>query len=211
MLHARHLTATARPLRGVQASATAVIVVLALLVPAAAAERELDARAMIEALRRPAVADEARHRNLAVVARVANVNAGAPAAEAAPGEAPATGTSPASPMAAPSLSLALAFASNSAELRPENGRVLGQLVAAILSPELRGQRFAIEGHTDGRGQAAANQRLSLERAEEVRQYLVALGVPAGRLRAVGRGAQDLANPADPSAPENRRVRVVALP
>jgi outer membrane protein OmpA-like peptidoglycan-associated protein len=112
---------------------------------------------------------------------------------------------------APSLSLALHFGNNSAELRPESGRVLGQLVAALLSPELRSQRFVIEGHTDARGQPSANQRLSLERAEEVRQYLVALGVPAGRLRAVGRGAQELANPADPAAAENRRVRVVALP
>ncbi|MFY7974662.1 MAG: OmpA family protein [Rubrivivax sp.] len=190
----------------------AVVALLALLAwtRVVAAGAELDTRTIIEALRLPAAGAEApRTRNLAVVARgPADL---LPAAAAAPALAEATQEAERPAVPPPSLSLALTFASNSAELRPENGRVLGQLVAAMLSPELRGQRFLIEGHSDARGVAVANQRLSLERAEEVRQYLVALGVPAGRLRAAGRGAQMPANPADPAAAENRRVRVVALP
>jgi outer membrane protein OmpA-like peptidoglycan-associated protein len=80
----------------------------------------------------------------------------------------------------------------------------------MLSPELKGNRFAIEGHTDAVGPAARNQTLSQERAEEVRLYLVALGVHPSRLKAVGRGASDPANPLNPAAAENRRVRVVTL-
>jgi outer membrane protein OmpA-like peptidoglycan-associated protein len=132
----------------------------------------------------------------------------APAATAAtsPGNANAT----ANAVPAPSLSLAIQFDSNSSRVRPESGPVLGNLVAALLSPELKGIRFAIEGHTDAVGPAARNLVLSQERADEVRLYLVALGVHPSRLKAVGKGATQPVNPLDPLAAENRRVRVVTL-
>ena len=110
----------------------------------------------------------------------------------------------------PNLSLAIHFEPNSARVRPESGPLLGNLVAAMLSPELRSSRFVIEGHTDARGAQALNQQLSQQRAEEVRLYLVALGVSPARLKAVGKGAAEPANPLDPLAEENRRVRVVTL-
>ena len=88
--------------------------------------------------------------------------------------------------------------------------MLGSLVAAMQSPELKASRFLIEGHADPRGAAAQNQRLSQERADEVRLYLVSLGVHPARLRAVGKGASQLINAEDPGAPENRRVRVVTV-
>lgn len=144
-------------------------------------------------------------------------SAAAPAAQAA-SEAPAAtaATSPgnanasANAVPAPSLSLAIQFDSNSSRVRPESGPVLGNLVAALLSPELKGIRFAIEGHTDAVGPAARNLVLSQERADEVRLYLVALGVHPSRLKAVGKGATQPVNPLDPLAAENRRVRVVTL-
>jgi outer membrane protein OmpA-like peptidoglycan-associated protein len=83
-------------------------------------------------------------------------------------------------------------------------------VAALQSPELKGNRFIIEGHADARGAAERNQRLSQERADEVRLYLVALGVHPSRLRAVGRGVSQPVNASDPAAAENRRVRVVTV-
>jgi OOP family OmpA-OmpF porin len=99
---------------------------------------------------------------------------------------------------APSLSLAIQFDSNSSRVRPESGPVLGNLVAALLSPELKGIRFAIEGHTDAVGPAARNLVLSQERADEVRLYLVALGVHPSRLKAVGKGATQTRQPAGPA-------------
>lgn len=124
-----------------------------------------------------------------------------------------TTTSPApasSPEPPSSLSLAIQFDLNSARVRPESGAVLGNLVAALLSPELKGNRFLIEGHTDARGVPAANLRLSQQRAEEVRLYLMALGVHPERLKAVGKGSREPANPLDPLSADNRRVRVVTL-
>lgn len=134
----------------------------------------------------------------------------APAAVPAPVPAPAQAMAEVPPGPPPSLSLAIQFEANSVQVRPESGRVLGNLVAAMQSPELKGVRFAIEGHTDARGQPAANRQLSQQRAEEVRLYLIALGVHPARLKAVGKGASEPVNPRDPNAPENRRVRVVTL-
>lgn len=131
-------------------------------------------------------------------------------AAAASGAAPAAPTAPAAAEPAPSLSLAIQFEANSSRVRPESGGLLGDLVAAMISPELKDVRFIIEGHTDARGNAAANRRLSKERAEEVRQYLMLLGVHASRLKAVGKGSSEPANTKDPLAAENRRVRVVTV-
>lgn len=128
----------------------------------------------------------------------------------APSQPPALALSPTAAEAPPSLSLAIQFELNSARVRPESGPVLGNLVAAMTSPDLKGHRFVIEGHTDARGTPAANQLLSQHRADEVRLYLVALGVHPARLRAVGKGSSDLANARDPWSADNRRVRVVTL-
>ena len=138
---------------------------------------------------------------------------------AAPTTPPATPASPPAlqvaapepaPGPAPSLSLAIQFDLNSARVRPESGAVLGNLVAALLSPDLKANRFVIEGHTDGRGVPAANLRLSQQRADEVRLYLVALGVHPARLKAVGKGSSEPANAKDPLSADNRRVRVVTV-
>lgn len=171
----------------------------ALLVAAAppAARATPDAGAMIEALQPTAGAS----RNLVVRQTTAAPDAARSGAAAVAGEAP---------VPAPSLTLAIEFDPNSANVRPESGPLLGNLVAAMQSPELRTRRFVIEGHTDARGAAAANQRLSQQRAEEVRLYLMALGVSPARLKAVGKGAAEPANPLDPLAAENRRVRVVTI-
>ena len=124
---------------------------------------------------------------------------------------PSPTPNPSSPAdAPPSLSLAIQFDLNSARVRPESGTVLGNLVAALMSPDLKSNRFVIEGHTDARGVPAANLRLSQQRADEVRLYLVALGVHPARLKAVGKGSTEPANPLDPLAADNRRVRVVTL-
>jgi len=132
-----------------------------------------------------------------------------PAGAAAPPPA-AVAVPAATPGPPPSLALAIQFERNSARVRPESGALLGSLVAAMQSPELKGSRFLIEGHADPRGGAAQNQRLSQERADEVRLYLVSLGVHPARLRAVGKGASQLADAGDPAAAANRRVRVVTL-
>lgn len=192
----------------------------------AAPPADTDTRSMIEALmprtrgarnllvrQKPesaAAAPSAASAPPAVAAAAASAPEGAASASEAtqpPVAAPAAEVAPAAGPP-PSLALAIQFEPNSAHVRPESGALLGTLVAAMQSPELKGTRFVIEGHSDARGAAAQNQRLSQERAEEVRLYLVALGVHPSRLKAVGKGSSQPVNGSDPLAAENRRVRVV---
>lgn len=116
----------------------------------------------------------------------------------------------AQPTVRPSLSLLIQFDFNSARVRPESQQALANLSVALQSPELRNSTFALEGHTDAKGSADYNVRLSALRAQAVRDYLVGRGVEQVRLQASGKGASELANLEQPFAPENRRVRIVNL-
>lgn len=112
--------------------------------------------------------------------------------------------------ARPSLSLLIQFDFNSARVKPESQQALANLAQALQSKELIDSRFAIEGHTDAKGRADYNLKLSQQRADAVRSFLAQHGVTESRLAAMGKGATELANEADPLAAENRRVRVVNL-
>ena len=62
----------------------------------------------------------------------------------------------------------------------------------------------VEGHTDSTGGSALNERLSQERAEVVRRFLVDNEVvPPHRVMAIGRGAEAPLAPND--TPEGRRL------
>jgi outer membrane protein OmpA-like peptidoglycan-associated protein len=61
-------------------------------------------------------------------------------------------------------------------------------VAAILKSNPQVTKVLIEGHTDNRGNPAANRALSQARAEAVKTRLVQEGVEPERLEAKGFGA-----------------------
>ncbi|OHE62340.1 MAG: hypothetical protein A2X71_06540 [Thiobacillus sp. GWE1_62_9] len=70
----------------------------------------------------------------------------------------------------------------------------------------------VAGHTDSRGSDAYNMKLSQERAEAVRNYLISKGIAADRLTAKGYGeSQPVAdNATDEGRAQNRRVELVPL-
>jgi outer membrane protein OmpA-like peptidoglycan-associated protein len=106
--------------------------------------------------------------------------------------------------------LLIQFDFNSARVRPESQQALANLSQALLSAELQGSSFAVEGHTDAKGSADYNLKLSQQRALAVRDYLKTKGVAESRLQAAGKGSSELANSEQPFAAENRRVRIVNL-
>lgn len=114
------------------------------------------------------------------------------------------------PPARPSLSLSIQFDFDSARIRPESQGPLANLAHALASPELLPSRFVIEGHTDAKGSADYNRKLSDQRALAVRELLVAKGVDAGRLLSVGKGSSEPVLPDAPLAAENRRVKIVNM-
>ena len=100
------------------------------------------------------------------------------------------------------------FETGRATLKPESIAALTEARDLMLArPDLR---LGIEGHTDDVGAAAANQTLSLQRAEAVMAWLVGNGVDSARLSAAGFGdTRPLANNADDAGrARNRRVELV---
>ena len=71
----------------------------------------------------------------------------------------------------------------------------------------------IKGHTDSTGPAAYNQRLSEDRADRVRAFLISEGVSPTRITAIGFGAQlPLSTNATPEGrAQNRRVEIEIRP
>jgi len=101
------------------------------------------------------------------------------------------------------------FEFGSARLKPESIATLRNLGNALNQGLSDQKLFLIEGHTDGIGTPAYNLELSRLRAQTVRDYLVNdMGVAASRLEVVGKGFAEPANPRNPHAAENRRVRIV---
>lgn len=109
------------------------------------------------------------------------------------------------------------FAFDSAQLTPEAEAALRR--TAELAAEAGEGPIIVVGHTDSVGEDAYNLRLSRQRAEAVTRWLAASGgVPAGRLKAEGRGeAEPVAANTRPdgqddpeSRARNRRV-VVTMP
>ena len=75
-----------------------------------------------------------------------------------------------------------------------------------------GKKIRVEGHTDSSGEAVANQELSQQRADAVRQALIELGIAEGRITAIGMG-QDFPIATNEDATgraRNRRVDVILL-
>lgn len=99
------------------------------------------------------------------------------------------------------------FEPNGNRLTAGADAVLAEMRAALAA--LPAAEVVITGHTDRVGSVEANDRLSLARAEAVRDLLVAGGLPRSAIQVAGRGERE---PAVPTADEvaearNRRVEI----
>ncbi|MBL8957334.1 MAG: OmpA family protein [Myxococcaceae bacterium] len=103
------------------------------------------------------------------------------------------------------------FDTGKATIQARSNALLDQ-VAAVLQEHTEVQRVAVEGHTDSRGSAAFNTKLSQDRADAVRAYLVKKGVDPARVLAKGYGPdRPMADNATPAGRElNRRVEFVIV-
>jgi outer membrane protein OmpA-like peptidoglycan-associated protein len=99
------------------------------------------------------------------------------------------------------------FAFDSAELTGEARGLLADVATRLTGANLVSVR--VVGHTDSVGSDAYNQGLSERRARSVADFLIAQGVPAGKVSTEGRGeSQPVAdNGSDAGRAENRRVEL----
>jgi outer membrane protein OmpA-like peptidoglycan-associated protein len=108
----------------------------------------------------------------------------------------------------PARSFTLYFDEGTATPTAESQSVLTALRAEIASRS--GPQVEVTGHTDTVGSEEDNDRLSLQRAEEVLNWLAGQGFERSLMSATGRGERDLKEPSidNFSSATNRRVEVI---
>jgi outer membrane protein OmpA-like peptidoglycan-associated protein len=110
----------------------------------------------------------------------------------------------------PGVNLSVQFATGSDRLAGADRSLLDNVAAALNSPALASESFAVAGHTDSTGDARINLELSCARAQAVRRHLVDKGVAEARLSAYGFGSHRPLE-GDGAAAANRRVEVRRAP
>ncbi len=101
----------------------------------------------------------------------------------------------------------LYFLEGKDELTPESKVELDRVFAELKRRPL--PDIVVIGHTDTVGNLVYNDKLSLARAERLRDMLVQLGIPAERVHVAGRGKREPLIPTgdNVSEPRNRRVEI----
>jgi OOP family OmpA-OmpF porin len=96
------------------------------------------------------------------------------------------------------------------KIKPESFPILDAVSDILVqNPKIR---LEIQGHTDNKGSAVYNKKLSDRRAAAVLKYLVAKGIDAGRLTSFGYGLERpiADNKTDQGRALNRRVQFVLI-
>lgn len=101
----------------------------------------------------------------------------------------------------------ISFDTGSAALKPPMRSVLDPFADSLRNDP--SALIAIVGHTDSTGSDAVNNPLSVERANSVRDYLVARGVPSTRIQTEGHGEREPVadNTTEAGRAKNRRVEI----
>ncbi len=102
------------------------------------------------------------------------------------------------------------FDFNSSDIDDDSKKYLDDLTEALKENEHL--RVKLTGHTDNVGSAKFNQKLSLFRADAIKDHLVQNGISAGRIDTEGRGLQEPLNEnnTEEERAKNRRVELVIL-
>ncbi|MEI9937922.1 MAG: OmpA family protein [Pseudomonadota bacterium] len=103
------------------------------------------------------------------------------------------------------------FDTGKATIKPASNELLDE-VGQVLTQHPEMTKVEVQGHTDNRGSAALNKRLSQARADAVRSALIQRGVGAERLVTKGYGPDKPIdeNGTDEGRQRNRRVQFVIL-
>lgn len=112
------------------------------------------------------------------------------------------------PLIVEKITLHFQFEFNSIDLDDETEKFLDQLSETL--EEDKDLKVRIVGHTDNVGSEKFNQRLSVKRAESIRDFLLKNGVDRERMNADGRGMSTplVENETEEGRRKNRRVEIL---
>ena len=84
-----------------------------------------------------------------------------------------------------------------------------QLDESIKSQGISVGDIDVIGHTDNKGSETYNQKLSVRRAQAVKDYMVSEGIDAGIVDVIGKGESEpvASNDTDEGRAKNRRVEI----
>jgi outer membrane protein OmpA-like peptidoglycan-associated protein len=104
----------------------------------------------------------------------------------------------------------LGFRADSAEIEPGSAAVLDDVAGVLASHPTA--RIRVEGHTDDTGSIDLNRKLSQERAEATRTYLMSKGITGDRIESAGFGPDSpvASNSTMAGRTDNRRTEIVVL-
>lgn len=97
------------------------------------------------------------------------------------------------------------FAFDSANLRPDDARVLDQVITCFVSGPLKGRTLKLVGHADPRGEGDYNMTLGQSRADSVAGYMLGKGMDKSKAQSTSRGAMDATGTDEPTWARDRRV------
>jgi len=100
------------------------------------------------------------------------------------------------------------FAFDSANLRPDDTRVLDQVAVCFTTGPLKGRQLKLVGHADPRGGSDYNMTLGQSRADAVGKYMLGKGMDKAKTESSSRGAMDATGGDEPSWARDRRVDVM---
>lgn len=107
-----------------------------------------------------------------------------------------------------SFAMPVHFDFDAANVRQQDEAALAKF-AQVAQSHYKGATITVEGFADPAGSAAYNKRLSQNRADAVREYLVSKGIDGSIVRSIGYGKTRLVRPGAegdaPGAELNRRV------
>jgi outer membrane protein OmpA-like peptidoglycan-associated protein len=106
------------------------------------------------------------------------------------------------------ISFTLYFEEGSTVVLKDSKDTLSELFAEVAKRQA--VEVEVTGHTDTVGKQSDNDRLSEQRAQAIREMLIAQGLKSNFIRAVGRGSRELLIPTPDNVrePRNRRVEVI---
>jgi peptidoglycan-associated lipoprotein len=100
------------------------------------------------------------------------------------------------------------FAFDSANIRPQDHKVLAKLSDCFATGPLKGRNMRLVGHADPRGDGEYNMVLGGRRAENVKEFIAQKGLGPNRMETTSRGEMDSTGTDEAGWSRDRRVDIL---